>query len=78
MVFVYLGILIFMQPILISIASIGIMTIEWMGSTVGDFMPAINLLYFGLIIMLVVVACMLIVGPAIFGKLIKFGSRALL
>lgn len=67
-----------MQPILISIASIGIMTIEWMGSTVGDFMPAVNLLYFGLIIMLVVVACMLIIGPAIFGKLIKIGSRALL
>src|SRR5665811_440842 len=31
MVFVYLGILIFMQPILISIAAIGIMSIEWIG-----------------------------------------------
>jgi hypothetical protein len=77
MVFVYFGILIFMQPILISIAAIGIMSIEWIGSTtVGYF--SVALLYFGLIIMLVVVAFMLITGPALFGKLIKIGSRALL
>jgi len=77
MVFVYLGILIFMQPILISIAAIGIMSIEWIGNfTVGYF--SVSLLYFGLIIMLVVVAFCLIIGPALFGKLIKIGSRALL
>lgn len=77
MVFVYFGILIFMQPILIAIASIGIMSIEWIGNTTAGYF-SVFFLYFGLIIMLVVVAFMLIIGPALFGKLIKIGSRALI
>jgi hypothetical protein len=75
MVFVYLGILVFMQPILISMAAIGVMTVEWI-RTIGVF--PVHVLYVGLIIMLVACSFILIVGPAFFGKLIKIGSRALL
>ena len=77
MVFVYFGILIFMQPILISIAAVGIMTIQWIsGTAIGYF--STTMLYFALSIILVVAALVLILGPVLFGKLIKIGSRAVL
>ncbi len=76
MVFIYFATMIFMQPILISIATIGIMTIEWL---VGSRMwpQASYILYLGLVVLLVVVALVLTLGPVTVQKLFRWGVRAI-
>ncbi len=76
MVFIYFATMIFMQPILISIASIGVMTIEWIiGSRI--WMNEVYLLYIGLVVLLVIVALVLTLGPVTVQKLFRWGVRAI-
>lgn len=72
-VFIYYVTLIFMQPILISIASIGVMVIEYINSI--SFGIGTNQLYVGLVLILIATALILILTPATVGKLIKLGIK---
>jgi len=73
-IFIYFLTMIFLQPILISIAAIGIMCIKWVmiftnGTNAGF------IYYLGLLIILVITAITFTLGPATVGKLIRIGTR---
>ena len=73
-IFIYFLTMIFLQPILISIAAIGIMTIEWVVG-IGNTGPTSYIYYLGLIIILVLTAITFTLGPVTVGKLIRIGTR---
>lgn len=73
-VFIYFALMIFMQPILITIAALGILTIEWL-LAVSIWSGAAFILYLGLFILLVVAALVLTLGPLTVMKLIRFGAK---
>jgi len=73
-IFIYFLTMIFLQPILISIAAIGIMCIKWVmifsyGTDSGF------VYYLGLLIILVLTAITFTFGPSTVGKLIRIGTR---
>ncbi len=76
MVFIYFVGMIFMQPILISVATIGIMTIEWLVGNLIWIQP-VYILYLGLVILLIIVALVLTLGPVTVQKLFRWGVRAI-
>ena len=76
-IFIYFLTMIFLQPILISIAAIGIMSIEWVIGFGNTGVSASYIYYFGLIIILVLTAITFTLGPVTVGKLIRIGRRHL-